>query len=394
MEPVVGGSNPLTHPNRKQHDDSIIFWNNRCSGNLRNRIDRCVGIKRGMRFNSYFIELTHREPGFTGNLMICDKPVYTNFKRIGDNIFIAYFKNQMELKFLERIEFKNKSKSIIVLFPVISKYNKRKLTKIAKILSRPEAREKNTVLLNFLAVEKIIRVRELLHFFSESEEEITEFLTRKELEKKIKIIDFHNLSIISYENFLDYRTELNAIFSDYLVNGGKSVRLSELESRIKLARSSIFFKYLLYSLDENFSFRIVKDKIVFRKITLSEKEKESIKKIEDAIKTNKIPIFTIEELIKSTELHYKEINNSLLHLLDIGKIVQLNKRYFIPDDDLNKIINKLKKYKRNQGEMININSFRELTSFSRKYIITLFEYFDSRYITKRIENERKILIGV
>lgn len=347
-----------------------------------------------MRFNSYFIALTHREPGFTGNLMICDEPVYTNFKRIGDDLYIAYFKNQVELKFLEKIGFKNKSKSIVVLFPVLSKYNKRKITKIAKIFSQTENSDKNTVLLNFLSVEKILHVGDLLYFFSYSKEEITRLLTRMELEKKIKIINFHNLSITSYQNFTDYRKELNSIFSKYHVSRDKTIKISEIESKLKIPRSSIFFRYLLHSFDENFSFRIVKDKIVFRKLTLSEKEKEAIKKIEDILKKNKIPIFTIEEIIRSTDLHYKEVNNSLWHLLDIGKVIQLSKKYLIFNEDLNKIINKLKKYKRNQGEMIDINAFRELTTFSRKYIITLFEYFDSRHITKRIENSRQILLGV
>jgi len=347
-----------------------------------------------MRFNSYFIQLAHREPAFTGNLIIEDNPVHANFKRIGDSIFIAYFKNQVELKFLETIEFKNKNKRVVVLFPLISKYNKRKLTKIFKILSSAEALETKSMLLDFLAVEKILRVEELLYFFSESKEKMIERLTRYELDKKIKIIDFHNLTITSYNNYMEYREELRTVFTNYIVNRGKAVKLSEIEPKLKLPISSIFFKYLMHSLDENFSFRIVKDKIIFRALTLSEKEKEYIGKIEDALKKNKVPIFTIDDILKSTDLHYKEVNDSLWYLLDVGKVVQLNNKSFIFSDDLHKIINKLKKYKRNQGEMIGINSFRELTSYSRKYIITLFEYFDSRHITTRIENERKILLVV
>lgn len=347
-----------------------------------------------MRFNSYFIELEHRETDFTGNLMIADEPVYTNFKKIGENLFIAYFKSQVELKFREKVEFKNKNKQIVVLFPVISKYNKRRFTKIAKILNKTGTIEKNNLILGFLSIEKILRVGELLHFFSESKEEMTKLLLSHELEQQIKIIDFLNLSIISYKNLQEYRAELKSILSDHVVSRGKAAKLPDIESRLKLPRSSLFFKYLLHSIDEGFSFRIVKDKVVFRSLKLSEKEKEIITKIEDIIKKNKIPIFTIENLLKETDLHYKEINDSLWYLLDTGQVVQLNKKYYIYNEDLNKIINKLKKYKRNQGEMININAFRELTTYSRKYIITLFEYFDSRHITMRVENERKILIIV
>lgn len=348
-----------------------------------------------MRFNSYFIELTHRETDFTGNLMIQDNPAHTNFKKIGDDLFIAYFKNQVELKFLEKIEFKKKnSPSVTILFPLISKYNKRKLTRIAKILKHPETREKNSILFDFLTVEKFLKVGELLDFFSNSKEETIELLIRQELEKKIKIIDFQNLFITSYENFLDYQAELNTIFSNYLVNRDKTIKLTDLENKLKLPSSSIFFKYLLCCLNDNFSFRIIQDKIAFRETILSGKEKEAIKKIEELLEKNKLPIFTVEELQKSTDLNHKEVYDSLWHLLEKEEIVQLSKKYFILNEDLNKLINKLKKYKRNQGEMIDINTFREMTSFSRKYIIALFEYFDSRHLTMRVENRRKILVSV
>jgi hypothetical protein len=72
----------------------------------------------------------------------------------------------------------------------------------------------------------------------------------------------------------------------------------------------------------------------------------------------------------------------------------LSEKYYIFNDDLNKILNKLKKYKRNQGEMIDIQSFRELTLLTRRYIIILFEYFDTHRITQRVNNQRKILLTV
>jgi hypothetical protein len=75
-------------------------------------------------------------------------------------------------------------------------------------------------------------------------------------------------------------------------------------------------------------------------------------------------------------------------------VVQLNERYFIFAGDLHKILNRLKKYKRNQGEMIDIKSFREFTLLTRKYILALFEYLDSQKITERVDNKRKILLGV
>ena len=74
--------------------------------------------------------------------------------------------------------------------------------------------------------------------------------------------------------------------------------------------------------------------------------------------------------------------------------MQLNERYFIFSDEYNKIINRLKKFKRNQGDIITIDDLRTMTSLSRKYLIVLFEYLDGQNITQRIGNKRKILLGV
>ena len=116
--------------------------------------------------------------------------------------------------------------------------------------------------------------------------------------------------------------------------------------------------------------------------------------IERLLRKNKLAIFSIEDIIKVSDLEYKEINDSLWYLLSDDEIVQLNEKYFIFSEDLDKIINRLKKYKRNQGEMIDIKSLREMTAFNRKNLITLFEYFDSRKITQRINSKRKILLVV
>jgi selenocysteine-specific elongation factor len=80
-------------------------------------------------------------------------------------------------------------------------------------------------------------------------------------------------------------------------------------------------------------------------------------------------------------------------MLTEGKFVQLNERYFMFSDEYQKIINRLKKFKRNQGDIISIDDLRTLTTYSRKYIIILFEYLDLQNITVRVGNKRKILLG-
>ena len=101
-----------------------------------------------MNFNSYIVQLKHKENALTGILRVCDKNISANFKKIGTDLYIVNFKIQVEFQFLQKLELKNRDKEAIVLLPVLSKYNKRKITKIAKFLS-PQSESLNHLLFIF-----------------------------------------------------------------------------------------------------------------------------------------------------------------------------------------------------------------------------------------------------
>ena len=347
-----------------------------------------------MKFNAYFVELKHRENIFTAGLIIDDKPISANFRNIGKDIYMVNFKTQVELTFMEKTVIKQKNKEAVVLLPVLSKYNKRRLLRISRFLEdeTPGARDVKTILLNLLSVEKFLKVQELISFFRIDREELIDFLIEKEMERVIKVIDFTCLSITSYENLKEYYDELKGILKEYYDSGVKSVKFTDIEAKLKLPQSSLLFKYLLQSSRLEFPCKIQKDKVILQKATLSEEEKGSLTEIENTLKKHKISIFTLENILSNSNLLQKEVNDSLWFLIDNGQVTQLTEKYYIFQEELNKILNKLRKYKRNQGEMIDIQAFRELTTLTRKYIIILFEYFDSQRITERIENKRKILI--
>lgn len=346
-----------------------------------------------MRFNAYVVELKHRESSFTGNLLIAGSSVSANFKKVDGDIYIVNFKNQVSFSFLENIHFKSKDNEILVLLPLLSKYNKRKLTKLSRLLAPSEARSKYVVLSHLTAIDKFVKIAELLEFFSMSKEEAAAFLIERELREEIKVIDFENLTVTSYANHKSHLEEMHAIFTEYYTGRHQSLKFSEIESKIKLPQDSLYFKYLVHNFTGDFSFKIKKDKVVFKKLTLSENQKESLTEISERLKKNKLFIFTMDNILKLSGITYKEANDAVWVLLEIGDVVQLNEEYFIFTTEMNKVLNKLKKYKRNQGEMIDIQTFRELTHYTRKYIIALLEYFDLQQVTRRIENSRKILLG-
>ncbi|HLP46339.1 MAG TPA: hypothetical protein VK469_10345, partial [Candidatus Kapabacteria bacterium] len=87
-----------------------------------------------MKFNSYIVELKHREESLTANVLVAGESISCNFKKIAPDLFIALFKEQVEFSFFEKIEFKKGDKTMVVLLPLFSKFNKRKLAKLAKLL--------------------------------------------------------------------------------------------------------------------------------------------------------------------------------------------------------------------------------------------------------------------
>jgi hypothetical protein len=358
-----------------------------------NAVRRQFFVAGDTKFNAYVVELKHSEESFTGNLLISDKTVSANFQKIDQDLYIAHFQTQEAFSYHEKVHFKNREKEMVCLLPVLSKYNKRKLAKLAKLLNAPGGKEKNNILTFITSIDKFVKYDDLLDFFSISREEMIVFFLDKELRKEIKIIDFIHFTVTSYENYWEYHKQFHALLTEYYTGRQQILKFSEIESKIKLPMNSIFFKYLAHSFIDDFSFKIKKDRIVFNKPALSEDQKEYMTEISDILKRNKMFIFTIENAVRSSGLTNKEVNDALWTLLETGEVVQLNELYFIFSSELHKIINRLKKYKRNQGEMIDIQAFRELTLYTRKYIIVLLEYFDSQQITTRIENQRKILLG-
>jgi len=347
-----------------------------------------------MEFNSYLVELDSKESAVTGKIELDGEGIHIVLKKINKSIYAAHFKVQIGLHFLQKIEITNRKKSVTILLPMLSKYNKRRLLKLSKLLDDPTGRDKAALLLNLLSVEKILQVDKLMDFFSLKRKETIAYLVSSELEKKIKVIEYLSLTIVSYSFYLNCLKDLKSLVLERFNQQQKTISFNDLEACLKMPRSSFLFMYLLNYIIEPFSLRIANDAVIFEKIAISDKDMVAMEKIKRELKQNKLSIFSLENALKISDLIYKEVNDALWFLVEEGQIVKLNEEYFIFADELNKILNRMKKHKRNQDENIDIQSFREMTAFNRKKLIILFEYFDTQRITERVGNKRKILLGV
>jgi hypothetical protein len=219
-------------------------------------------------------------------------------------------------------------------------------------------------------------------------------LTELELAEQVKTISFNELFITSWNHFSQNVTALENALRQAYENREKTLKFSQLEKIIKVPQSTLYFRYLLRKCSQIFPLQLHANALIFSQLPLAAEEKERMAEIEKVLKTNKLLIFTIEDVQKNTSFSPKQINDALWYIIHEDKFMQLNERYIIFSEEYNKIINRLKKFKRNQGDIIAIDDLRNITSYTRKYIIVLFEYLDGHNITQRIGDKRKILLGV
>lgn len=346
-----------------------------------------------MKFSAYFVRFFHPQASFSGNIQLAGESIPANFKRISGDLFVVYFKNQVDLNFLQEIGFKNAKNPVCVLLPVLSQYNQRKLKKISEILTLIEKQSFSQIILALLTVDKFVEVGNLLVFFAVEKWAASAVITEMEIAQQVKLISFNDLFITSWVHYSQNVALMENTLRQAYDNREKTLKFSQLEKIIKIPQTTLYFKYLLRKCSQMFPIKLVSGALIFSQLPLAMEEKERMAEVEKALKSNKLLIFAIEDVQKITTFSPKQINDALWYIIQEERFLQLNERYFIFSDEYNKLINRLKKFKRNQGDILSIDDLRKLTQFSRKYIIILFEYLDRQNITQRIGNKRKLLLG-
>lgn len=346
-----------------------------------------------MRFNAYFVRLDHSQDAFQGNVQVGGQTLAASFRRVGANLFTLHFKGQVELAFRQTVEFKNFRAGCTVLLPVLSQYNQRKLKRLGEILAGIEAMDFRRVVAALLTVENFLELEGLLFFFSLERQRAVEALTGLELAREAKVINLNYLYVTSWEHFRESLAAMEAVLRQAYEARERTVKFSRLEKAVRVPQESVFFRYLLRKCSLEFPCRILSQALVFSQLPLSDEEKARMADVEKVLRANRLPVFTFENVSRNTAYTLKQINDALWTLLNEGKILQLDERHFAFSEEHGKILNRLKKFKRNQGDILTFDDLREITGYSRKYLIVLFEYWDRQGVTCREGNRRRILLG-
>jgi selenocysteine-specific elongation factor len=99
-----------------------------------------------------------------------------------------------------------------------------------------------------------------------------------------------------------------------------------------------------------------------------------------------------KELAKSLDADPKRSREVLMHLVNEGIMVKVKEDLFFHSEAINMLKKKLVEFLGARKE-ITTPQFKEMTGISRKYLIPLAEYFDSRNVTLRVGDVRKLRKG-
>ncbi len=96
------------------------------------------------------------------------------------------------------------------------------------------------------------------------------------------------------------------------------------------------------------------------------------------------------ELAKNLSINEKEMEDILKLLAKEDALIRINDSLYLLKEHYNIIIDKIKAFSKTNSE-ITVAEFRDMIGTSRKYALPFLEYMDSKRITIRVGDKRKIL---
>jgi len=125
------------------------------------------------------------------------------------------------------------------------------------------------------------------------------------------------------------------------------------------------------------------------KVSLGTDQTDIKKKIIETYKKNELTPPYFRELAKTLNVDAARANDVLMLLVNEGIIIKTKEDLYFHTDAIKGLQNKLVNFLASNGE-ITTPQFKDMTGASRKFVIPLIEYFDSKKVTLRIGDIRKL----
>lgn len=214
--------------------------------------------------------------------------------------------------------------------------------------------------------------------------------------KKIVLIDKESRIFLHQAGIENLKKEMHDFIDAYHKSNPLKAGMPKEELKSKLPD---FLNPKLFILIIN---QMIKDKNIAldedmvrlegHKVSLGEDQSGIKMKIIKAFKESGLTPPYLKELVQEHKMDHVRAKEVLLLLVDEGILLKVKEDLYFHSDNINEIKNRMVEFLRKNGEMTT-PQFKDMTGASRKFLIPLLEYFDSKNVTIRIGDIRKLRKG-
>ncbi len=187
-------------------------------------------------------------------------------------------------------------------------------------------------------------------------------------------------------NFQKFKEKIIEIIKEFHQKNPLKTGISKMEIKGKLwdTLSQDLLEKAISSLDDEHKIRIDEQliSIANHDLTISDKDRELLKKIERLVANQEINTFTIKEITERLSLNLDRLSSLLNLLKQDNRIVILQNNIVMHTKSLEMAKQKLISFLQKNG-IISPSQLGKLLDTTRKYAVPILEYFDSKKITLR-----------
>jgi selenocysteine-specific elongation factor len=127
-----------------------------------------------------------------------------------------------------------------------------------------------------------------------------------------------------------------------------------------------------------------------REVSLTPEQQAAAEKISEALSKAGVNVPLYNELIGLAGLPLTQTKDVIEVLVQRDEVVKVGEGLYFHRSALEKAERMLREYLEKHGK-VTVSQFRDLIGSSRKYVVPLLEYFDSKRVTRRMGDERVLV---
>jgi selenocysteine-specific elongation factor len=168
----------------------------------------------------------------------------------------------------------------------------------------------------------------------------------------------------------------------------------ELKSKLPAFLNPKLFVLIINQMTKDKKIAVEEDMVRLEghKVSLGEDQSGIKIKIIKAFKESGLTPPYLKELVDEHKMDHGRAKEVLTLLVDEGILLKIKEDLYFHTDNINDIKTRMTEFLRKNGEM-SAPQFKEMAGASRKFLIPLLEYFDSKNVTIRIGDIRKLRKG-